>query len=164
MNSKALLQAGADLARVLDSAVEVSSCGRGLTKKHLLKIDGRLAYQGSEGEVLAWAAGRLAGADPAVSEVSIREVGPKSDGLLAWASCVIYRGIYLNNIQIRRTPQHAVRGEGRCYLAYPKSTTDHFAHRPITGPAAAAIEHAVLAAWDRHEGLDMQGGPSDGMG
>ena len=78
-----------------------------------------------------------------VSSIGIRIVQGGTDGLVAWASCVIAGTIKLDNIAIRRSR------DGSLFLTYPaKRTTSgdryHY-HNPISVEAARALQNAVLA-------------------
>ena len=78
-----------------------------------------------------------------VSDVKLRLVEHGTDGLLAWASCVIGGSILLNNIAIRRSR------DGSLFLTYPAKRvsggqTYHY-FNPISVEAADAVQDAVLA-------------------
>jgi len=79
---------------------------------------------------------------PLVACVSIRLVESGSDGLLAWASCVVSGAIKLDNIAIRRGR------DGSLFLTYPaKHTTGggkHHYFNPISAEAAQAVQDALL--------------------
>jgi DNA-binding cell septation regulator SpoVG len=78
-----------------------------------------------------------------VSDIQVRLVEEGSDGLLAFASCVVAGGLKINNIAIRRGK------EGSLFLTYPSKQsskgTRHPYFHPITSGAAKAVENAVLA-------------------
>jgi len=78
-----------------------------------------------------------------VTSVSIRIVENGTDGLVAWASCVVSGAIKLDNIAIRRSR------DGGLFLTYPAKRTAsgekyHYYH-PISIEAASAVQDAVLA-------------------
>lgn len=77
-----------------------------------------------------------------ISEIRIRLPDGEKEGLVAFASCVFNRSLYLNNIAIRRGQ------DGRLYLSYPagRSNQDvpHFFWNPISKRAADALEAAIL--------------------
>jgi len=77
-----------------------------------------------------------------ITDIKVRLVEAGSDGLLAWASCVVSGGIKLDNIAIRRGK------DGRLFLTYPTKRTPrggmhHFFH-PISVVASKAVEDALL--------------------
>ena len=78
-----------------------------------------------------------------VSNIGVRFVQGGTDGLIAWASCIVAGAIKLDNIAIRRSR------DGSLFLTYPaKRTTSgdryHY-HNPISAEAARAVQDAVLA-------------------
>ena len=78
-----------------------------------------------------------------ITDVKVRLVEKGTDGLLAWASCVVSGGIKLDNIAIRRSR------DGSLFLTYPAKRTPngdryHY-HHPITVEAANAVQNAVIA-------------------
>ncbi len=78
-----------------------------------------------------------------VSNIGIRIVQGGTDGLVAWASCVIAGVVKLDNIAIRRSR------DGSLFLTYPAKRTAngdryHY-HNPISVEAARAVQDAVLA-------------------
>ncbi len=77
-----------------------------------------------------------------ISDVQVRLIENGSDGLIAWASCVIAGGIKLNNIAIRRGRDRSL------FLTYPTKRTPqgdkHHYHHPITPAAAKAIQDSIL--------------------
>ncbi|MCC6311597.1 MAG: septation protein SpoVG family protein [Trueperaceae bacterium] len=79
-----------------------------------------------------------------VSEVRIRMADRAEKGLVAWASCVLNDGLFLNNIAIRRG------GDGELVLTYPASRSrrdvKYFYFRPINAAAKAALDRAILGA------------------
>ena len=77
-----------------------------------------------------------------VSNIGIRIVQGGTDGLIAWASCVIAGAVKLDHIAIRRSR------DGSLFLTYPAKRTangDRYNYfNPISVEAADAIEDAVL--------------------
>ncbi len=77
-----------------------------------------------------------------ISDIQVRLVEDGSEGLLAFASCVVAGGLKINNIAIRRG-----KG-GSLFLTYPSKQsskgTRHPYFHPITTDAAKAVEDAVL--------------------
>jgi len=77
-----------------------------------------------------------------VSEIRIRLLDAERDGLVGFASCVLNRSLFLNNIAIRRGP------DGTMYLSYPagRSNQDvqHFHWNPISRQASDALDAAIL--------------------
>jgi DNA-binding cell septation regulator SpoVG len=78
-----------------------------------------------------------------VSNVKLRIVEKGTDGLLAWAACVIAGAIKLDNIAIRRSR------DGSLFLTYPakrdSSGDNHQYFHPISVEASRAIQDAILA-------------------
>lgn len=78
-----------------------------------------------------------------ITDVKVRVVDNGTDGLLAWASCVISGAVKLDNIAIRRSR------DGSLYLTYPAKRTSggdtHQYFHPISVEAAEAVQNAVLA-------------------
>ena len=78
-----------------------------------------------------------------ITDVKVRLVDSGTDGLIAWASCVIAGAIKLDNIAIRRGR------DGSLFLTYPCKRTDagekYPYFNPISTEAAKAVEDAVLA-------------------
>jgi DNA-binding cell septation regulator SpoVG len=79
----------------------------------------------------------------AITEIKLRIVEGGTDGLLAWASCVVGGAILLNNIAVRRGR------DGGLILTYPAKQTAagtrfHY-FNPITREAADAVERAITA-------------------
>lgn len=78
-----------------------------------------------------------------VSDVQLRIVENGTDGLIAWASCVVSGTIKLDNIAIRRSR------DGNLFLTYPAKLTPggkkyHY-FNPISIEAASAVQNALLA-------------------
>ena len=78
-----------------------------------------------------------------ITDVKVRLVEHGTDGLLAWASCIVAGAIKLDNIAIRRSR------DGSLFLTYPAKRTAsgeryHY-HNPISVEAARAVQDAVLA-------------------
>lgn len=82
--------------------------------------------------------------DLAITDIKLRLVDTGTDGLIAWASCVVAGAIKLDNIAVRRSQR-----DGALFLTYPTKRTDagdkypYFA--PISSEASKAVENAVLA-------------------
>lgn len=78
----------------------------------------------------------------AITDIKIRLVEDGTDGLLAWASCVIAGSIKLDNIAIRRGR------DGGIYLTCPTKRTDggdrYPYFNPISKEASAILERAIL--------------------
>jgi len=76
-----------------------------------------------------------------VSNVQLRFVENGRDGLLAWASCVINKAVYLNNIAVRNNDSGGIR------LTYPAKASQgqqrFYYFNPVNREAAAAVEQAV---------------------
>ncbi len=77
-----------------------------------------------------------------ISEIRIRLLDVEKDGLVGFASCVLNRSYFLNNIAIRRARDRGL------FLTYPtgRSTQDvqHFHWNPISKRASEALEAAIL--------------------
>ena len=78
-----------------------------------------------------------------ITDVKVRLVEHGTDGLLAWASCIVAGAIKLDNIAIRRSR------DGSMFLTYPAKRTAngdryHY-YNPISVEAARAVQDAVLA-------------------
>lgn len=77
-----------------------------------------------------------------ITEVKIKLLEEESNGLLAWASCVVNESLLLDSIAIRRTQ------EGKLGLSFPEKksgtgiTYPYF--RPISRGAREAFEEAIL--------------------
>lgn len=81
--------------------------------------------------------------DVTISGIKLRLVADGTDGLIAWASCVVSGTIKLDNIAIRRGR------DGSLFLTYPAKRTPggekyHYFH-PISVDAAKAVQDAILA-------------------
>ena len=78
-----------------------------------------------------------------ITDVKVRLVEHGTDGLLAWASCIVAGAIKLDNIAIRRSR------DGSLFLTYPAKRTasgDKYHYfNPISVEAARAVQDAVLA-------------------
>lgn len=77
-----------------------------------------------------------------ITDVKVRLVENGTDGLLAWASCVISGAVKLDNIAIRRSR------DGSLFLTYPAKRTGTESHQyfhPISVEASKAVRNAVLA-------------------
>lgn len=79
-----------------------------------------------------------------IADVKVRIVDAGTDGLIAWASCVVAHAIKLDNIAIRRSER-----DGALFLTYPTKRTeagDKYPYfNPISSEASKAVEDAVLA-------------------
>jgi DNA-binding cell septation regulator SpoVG len=79
-----------------------------------------------------------------ISDIKVRLVDTGTDGLIAWASCVVAHAIKLDNIAIRRSER-----DGALFLTYPTKRTDGGSaypyFNPISSEASKAVEDAVLA-------------------
>lgn len=79
-----------------------------------------------------------------ITDIKVRLVDTGTDGLIAWASCVVAHAIKLDNIAVRRSSR-----DGALFLTYPTKRTDggdkypYFS--PISTEASKAVEDAVLA-------------------
>ena len=77
-----------------------------------------------------------------ISSIKVRLVENGTDGLVAWASCVIADAVKLDNIAIRRGR------DGSLFLTYPAKLAaggeKYNYHHPVTVEAADAIQKAVL--------------------
>ncbi len=78
-----------------------------------------------------------------ITDVKVRLVDSGTDGLIAWASCVVSGTIKLDNIAIRRGR------DGSLFLTYPAKLTPggkkyHY-FNPISSEAASAVQNALLA-------------------
>jgi len=80
--------------------------------------------------------------DILITDVKVRVVDDGTDGLLAWASCVISGAVKLDNIAIRRSR------DGSLFLTYPAKRTaggdSHQYFHPISVEASQAVQDAVL--------------------
>lgn len=79
-----------------------------------------------------------------ITDVKVRLVESGSDGLLAWASCVVSGAIRLDNIAIRRGY------DGGLFLTYPNKRSgpgdkSYPYFHPVSAEAAEAVQNAVLA-------------------
>ncbi len=78
-----------------------------------------------------------------ITDIKVRLVTNGTDGLLAWASCVVSGAIKLDNIAIRRGR------DGSLFLTYPTKRTPGGAKyhyfNPISSDAARAVQNALLA-------------------
>jgi DNA-binding cell septation regulator SpoVG len=93
-----------------------------------------------------------------ITDIKLRFAEAGTDGLLAWASCVVSGGIFLNNIAVRQGRN------GRMFCTYPAKKTasgaTHHYFNPISREAAEAVERAILF---RLEGLIAVDRHQDGM-
>lgn len=81
--------------------------------------------------------------NPQISDVSVKFVNQvDEDGIVAWVSCVLGDGLYLNNIAVRR------RNDGRHVLSFPAKKNGgggmYFYFRPLTKEMHEAFERAIL--------------------
>lgn len=90
-----------------------------------------------------------------VSQIHVRFVEDGTDGLIAWASCVVGNTIKLDNIAIRRSR------DGQLYTTYPAKLTSggkkYNYYNPVNVTAAKAIQEAVLAhfAWHQSDPVNV---------
>lgn len=79
-----------------------------------------------------------------ITDIKVRLVDTGTDGLIAWASCVVAHAIKLDNIAIRRSQR-----DGALFLTYPTKRTDagdkYPYFNPVSSEASKAVENAVLA-------------------
>ena len=79
-----------------------------------------------------------------ITDIKVRLVDTGTDGLIAWASCVVAHAIKLDNIAIRRSQR-----DGALFLTYPTKRTDagdkYPYFNPVSTEASKAVEDAVLA-------------------
>jgi DNA-binding cell septation regulator SpoVG len=77
-----------------------------------------------------------------ITDVKVRLVNDGTDGLLAWASCVVSGAIKLDNIAIRRSR------DGGLFLTYPTKRSaggeKYHYFNPISKEAAQAVQDALL--------------------
>jgi len=81
--------------------------------------------------------------DIPITNIKIRLVENGTNGLLAWASCVVSGAIKLDNIAIRRSK------DGSLYLTYPAKLTSggkkyHY-FNPISAEAASTVKEALMS-------------------
>jgi DNA-binding cell septation regulator SpoVG len=78
-----------------------------------------------------------------IDDIKIRLVDSGTDGLIAWASCVVAHAIKLDNIAVRKSAR-----DGALFLTYPTKRTDagdkYPYFNPISAEASKAVENAVL--------------------
>jgi DNA-binding cell septation regulator SpoVG len=81
--------------------------------------------------------------DLSITDIKLRLVDAGTDGLIAWASCVVAHAIKLDNIAIRRGRDNSL------FLTYPIKRTDagdkYPYFNPISSEASKAVEDAVVA-------------------
>jgi len=79
-----------------------------------------------------------------ITDIKVRLIECGSDGLVAWASCVVAHAIKLDNIAIRRSQR-----DGALFLTYPTKRTDagdkYPYFNPVSSEASKVVEDAVLA-------------------
>jgi len=77
-----------------------------------------------------------------ITDIKVRLVEDGTEGLKAWASCVVSGAIKLDNIAIRRSQ------DGSLFLTYPSKQSRkgprHPYFHPITPEASKAVEDAIL--------------------
>ena len=80
--------------------------------------------------------------DFTVSEVRIRFYAGESEDFLGWASCLINGGLFLNDVEIRRSR------EGCLYVRFPthpsKTGVRHHHFCPVNRETRAVLEEAIL--------------------
>lgn len=78
-----------------------------------------------------------------ITDIKVRLADGGTDGLIAWASCVVAHAIKLDNIAVRRSTR-----DGTLFLTYPTKRTeagDKYPYfNPISSEASKAVEDAVL--------------------
>lgn len=78
-----------------------------------------------------------------ISDIKVRLVDTGTDGLIAWASCVVAHAIKLDNIAVRRSAR-----DGALFLTYPcklhAGGEKYHYFNPISAEASKAVENAVL--------------------
>mgnify|MGYP000666378460 CR=1 FL=1 len=90
--------------------------------------------------------------NPQIRDISVKFVDQVSDdGVVAWVSCVLGDGLYLNNIAVRR------RNDGRHVLSFPAKKNGgnglFFYFRPINREMHDAFERAILKNLDLRHSL-----------
>ena len=78
-----------------------------------------------------------------ISDINVKFVNQvDEDGIVAWVSCVLGDGLYLNNIAVRR------RNDGRHVLSFPakkaKGNGMFFFFKPVSQEMYDAFERAIL--------------------
>lgn len=77
-----------------------------------------------------------------ITDVKVRLVEDGTDGLLAWASCVVSGVLRVDNIAVRRS------NDGSLFITYPNKLTANGGKYPYFNPisteAANIIQDAVL--------------------
>ena len=80
--------------------------------------------------------------DFTISEVKIRLYAGESEVFLGWASCLLNGGLFLNDMEIRRSR------EGRLYVRFPtqpsRSGVRHHHFCPVNRETRAVLEEAIL--------------------
>ena len=78
-----------------------------------------------------------------ITDIKVRLADGGTDGLIAWASCVVAHAIKLDNIAVRRSTR-----DGALFLTYSTKRTDagdkYPYFNPISSEASKAVEDAVL--------------------
>ena len=87
-----------------------------------------------------------------LTDVSVKFVDQvDEDGIVAWVSCVMGDGLYLNNIAVRR------RNDGRHVLSFPAKKNSgsglYFYFRPVNREMHDAFERAILKNLDLRHSL-----------
>ena len=77
-----------------------------------------------------------------ISEIKIRLIDPTPNGIIAFASCIVNGGLFLNNVEIHRGE------EGGVYLRYPigfsKNGGRHFYWNPLNRETGEQFDEAIL--------------------
>ena len=80
--------------------------------------------------------------DFTVSDIRIRLCASDSENFFGWASCLLNGGLFLNDMEIRRSH------EGRLYVRFPtrpsRSGVRHHHFCPVNRETRAVLEEAIL--------------------
>jgi len=81
--------------------------------------------------------------NPQITDISVKFVNQvDEDGVVAWVSCVLGGGLYLNNIAVRR------RNDGRHVLSFPAKKANgnsmFYFFKPVNAEMRDAFERAIL--------------------
>ncbi|MFH1539956.1 MAG: hypothetical protein ABIH66_13465 [bacterium] len=87
-----------------------------------------------------------------IRDISVKFVDQVAeDGIVAWVSCVLGDGLYLNNIAVRR------RNDGRHVLSFPEKKNGgnglFFYFKPVTPEMYDEFERAILKNLDLRHSL-----------
>jgi len=76
-----------------------------------------------------------------ISEINIRFETGRSDGIIAWASMVLNRCLFIGDIAVRKD------GTGQVAITFPARKKDercmYFYHKPINGACHEEIRQAI---------------------